>query len=392
MPKPSLAQPSRKPGQRIPVAGPSISELEIAYVTEAARTAWYDGAHDFIIRFEKAFAAHTGRKYAISLPSATSGLHLALMALGVGAGDEVIVPDCTWIASVAPVDYVGATPIFVDIDRDSWCMSPAAFEAAITPKTKAAIVVDLYGSMPDWDELTRIADAHGVALIEDAAEAVGSRWRDRPAGAFGALAAFSFHGSKTLTTGEGGMLLLDDERLFDRVHRLRDHGRAPGDVLFHNEEVGWKYKMSALQAALGLAQIERLDELVAGKRHIFATYRELLRDWNHGTLNPDVTGLYNSYWMSSVVVDPDLGITKEALFHTMRERGVDVRPFFYPLTAIPAYSSRPQARGAAERNPTAYAVSGTAINLPSALALTDEELGRVVTTLKDVVATLSKHQ
>ena len=244
--------------KRIPIAGPSITQKEIDYVAEAVKSAWYDGANIFHERFERAFAAHCGRKYAISLPSCTSGLHLALLALGIGAGDEVIVPDVTWIASVAPVRYVGGTPIFADIDAQTWCLSSRAFEAAITPRTKAAIVVDLYGAMPDWDRLSEIASRKGIVLIEDAAEAIGSRWRERPAGSFGAMSAFSFHGSKTLTTGEGGMLVLDDDRLRTRIMQLRDHGRVPGDTMFFNEEVGWKYKMSSMQAALGLAQLERL--------------------------------------------------------------------------------------------------------------------------------------
>src|SRR5262245_49281649 len=298
---------------RIPIAGPSITQKEIDYVAEAVKTAWYDGANVFHERFERAFAAHCGRRYAICLPSCTSGLHLALLALGVGPGDEVIVPDVTWIASVAPVRYVGATPIFADIDPDTWCLSPTAFEAAVTPRTKAAIVVDLYGAMPDWDRISEIAARNGIALIEDAAEAVGSRWRERPAGSFGTMSVFSFHGSKTLTTGEGGMLVLDDESQRARILQLRDHGRPPGDTMFFNEEVAWKYRMSSMQAALGLAQLERLDELVTKKREIFSWYRQDLADWNSGQLNPDVPGLFNSYWMSTVLLDAALGITKETL-------------------------------------------------------------------------------
>ena len=275
---------------KIPIAGPSITQKEIDYVSEAVKTAWYDNANVFHERFERAFAAHCGRKYAISLPSCTSGLHLALLALGIGEGDEVIVPDCTWIASVAPVHYVGATPVFADIDPDSWCLSSEAFESAISPRTKAAIVVDLYGAMPDWDRISEIAARHGIVLIEDAAEAAGSLWRERPAGSFGTMSAFSFHGSKTLTTGEGGMLVLDDDHLRTRVLQLRDHGRVPGDTMFFNEEVGWKYKMSSMQAALGLAQLERLDELVGKKRQIFSWYRQALADWNLRHAQPRCAG------------------------------------------------------------------------------------------------------
>lgn len=369
----------------IPVAGPSITQKEIDYVTDAVTSAWYGSANTYHVRFEAAFASHCGRKHAVSLPSCTAGLHLALLALGIGPGDEVIVPDATWIASVAPVRYVGATPVFADIDRDSWCLSPAAFEAAITERTKAAIVVDLYGSMPDWDALDAIAAAHGITLIEDAAEAVGSRWRDRPAGSFGTLSAFSFHGSKTLTTGEGGMLVLDDDTLLARVLQLRDHGRAPGDTMFFNEEVGWKYKMSSMQAALGLAQLERVDELVARKREIFGWYREALQGWNGVSLNPDVEGLHNSYWMSTIVLDPRLGITKEELIPRLKTEGIDARPFFYPLSAIPAFRETPHAK-AARANHVAYEVSAFGINLPSALSLTRDEVAQVVAVLGRALA------
>jgi len=371
--------------KRIPIAGPSITEVEVAAVTEAVRTAWYDNAGAFNRRFEEAFALHCGRAHAVSLPSCTSGLHLALAALGVGGGDEVILPEATWIASAAPVDYVGATPVFADIDPHSWCLSPDAFEAAITPRTKAAIVVDLYGSMPDWDALARIAGQHGIALIEDAAEAIGSTWHGRPAGAFGVMSAFSFHGSKTLTTGEGGMLVLDDDDLLARVHKLRDHGRAPGDVMFFNEEVGFKYKMSAMQAALGLAQLGRLDELVAGKRRIHGRYSAAFAGWNAGALNPDVEGLYNSCWMSTLIVAREAGVRKEALIAELGELGIDLRPFFYPLSSLPAYRDRPEAAAAAARNPVAYDLGSRGVNLPSALSLHDDDVDRVVAAVRGAV-------
>src|SRR5690242_12969163 len=383
---------NNKTSPRIPIAGPSITQKEIDYVTEAVKTAWYDGANIFHERFEKAFAAHCGRKYAISLPSCTSGLHLALLALGIGPGDEVIVPDVTWIASVAPVRYVGATPVFADIDPDTWCLSPDAFEAAITPRTKAAIGVDLYGAMPDWNRISDIAARRGIVLIEDAAEAVGSRWRERRAGSFGTMAAFSFHGSKTLTTGEGGMLVLDDDHLRTRIKLLRDHGRVPGDTMFLNQEVGWKYKMSSMQAALGLAQLERLDELVAKKRQIFSWYRQEFADWNLGHLNPDVLGLFNSYWMTTMMLAREFGVTKEKLIPLLRAQGVDVRPFFYPLSAIPAFQQSSQAGFARVRNKTAYAVAPHGINLPSALNLTEQDVARVSEILRKAMRdTLDLH-
>jgi perosamine synthetase len=375
---------------RIPVAGPSITQKEIDYVTEAVKTAWYGDANIFHEKFERAFAGHCRRRYAVSLPSCTAALHLALLALGIGKGDEVIVPDATWIASAAPIRYVGATPVFADIDAQTWCLAPEAFEAAITPRTKAAIVVDLYGAMPDWDKLSEVAARRGIALIEDAAEAVGSRWRERPAGSFGVMSAFSFHGSKTLTSGEGGMLLLDDDRLLARVMSLRDHGRTPGDTMFFNEEVGWKYKMSSMQAALGLAQLERLGELVAKKREIFSWYRDELADWNAGSLNPDVGGLYNSYWMSTVVLDPALGVTKDILIPRLKAQGIDVRPFFHPLSAIPAFRDLPEAAAARAHNKNSYAITPFGINLPSALSLDRGQVKSVCEVLRREVAVLAE--
>jgi perosamine synthetase len=372
----------------IPVSGPSITQKELDYVAEAVRTAWYGNANVFHQRFERAFAAYCNRRHAVALPSCTSALHLALLALGVGPGDEVIVPDVTWIASVAPVRYVGATPVFADIDAQSWCLAPDAFATAITPRTKAAIVVDLYGSMPDWDRLSEIAEASGIALIEDAAEAIGSRWKERPAGSFGALAAFSFHGSKTLTTGEGGMLLLDDDEILARVFKLRDHGRIPGDIMFFNDEVGWKYKMSSMQAALGLAQLERVAELVDKKREIFSWYSAELSEWNHGSLNPDVPGLFNSYWMTTVLLDPELGISKETLVSQMRARGVDVRPFFYPLSMIPAFRDAPEAARARSGNPVSQRLSPYGVNLPSALNLDRQTVQTVCNELRTTIGDL----
>jgi perosamine synthetase len=196
------------------------------------------------------------------------------------------------------------------------------------------------------------------------------------------MSAFSFHGSKTLTTGEGGMLVLDDDRLLDRVLRLRDHGRAPGDTMFFNEEVGWKYKMSSMQAALGLAQLERIDELVDGKRRIYNWYREELTDWIGGSLNPDVPGLHNSYWMTTVVLDRDIGLTKETVVPFLRQNGVDARPFFYPLSAIPAFQDTLHAAAARARNVNSYLITPYGINLPSALALLRRDVANVCGVLR----------
>jgi perosamine synthetase len=371
---------------RIPVASPWITDHEIRAVTEAAATAWRDRANHYQSRFEAALAGYCGRAHGISLPSCTAGLHLALAASGIGAGDEVIVPDITWIATSAPVAYVGATPVFADVDRESWCLTPQSVEAVLTPRTRAIIAVDLYGDLPEWPEIESLAAERNIVLIEDAAEAVGARHGGRRAGSFGNASAFSFHGSKTLTTGEGGMLLVDDPKLLDRCLRLRDHGRRPGDLMFQNEEVGFKYRMSGLQAALGLAQLDRVDELVARKRAIFGWYQELLGDAPGIVLNRSTAGVENGYWMITVILDPSLGWTKEALIPAIKSAGVDVRPFFYPLSQLAAYRDTESGRTAAVRNRTAYETSPYGINLPSGPDLDRASVERVASTLRRLVA------
>ncbi len=368
--------------KRIPVSGPSITQRELDYVADAAANGWYENANVYHQRFEQAFAARVKRRHAVALPSCTSAIHLALLALGIGPGDEVIVPESTWIASSAPIDYVGATPVFADVDPDTWCMSVESAAALITPRTRAMIPVDLYGGMPDMDALDRLAASAGLAIVEDAAEAVGAEYRGRPAGSFGRASVFSFHGSKTLTTGEGGMLVTDDDELLARVSVQRDHGRRPGDVSFFNHEIGQKYKMSALQAALGLAQLERLDELTTRKREIFGWYRARLGDVPGLTLNAEPPDVRQAYWMVTVVPDRSFGVGKRELIDRLGDRGVDTRPFFYPLTSLPPYSCRPEATGAAGRNPVAYRLSETGVNLPSGMNLTEAIVDQVCAALR----------
>ena len=373
--------------RRYPVAGPWITDLEVEYVADAARNAWFERAGEYPARFEEAFAKAVGRTHAVSLPSCTSALHLALAGLGIGPGDEVIVPELTWIATSAPIAYVGATPVFADVDPATWCLSAAGLEAAITPNTKAVIPVDLYGNMPDMDALLVICEKHGIAMIEDAAEAHGSRYKDCAAGSFGIASTFSFHGSKTLTTGEGGMLVTDDEALFARVMQLRDHGRAPGDTDFFNEEVAFKYKMSALQAALGLAQVERMDEIVDKKRAIFGWYKDALASLNGVQLNDSGPDVYNSYWMVTVVLEPQLGIPKDVLKAALFDDGVDTRPFFHPLSSIPAYQGLDP--DAVSRHPHAYAVAASGLNLPSALTLSQDDVREIARIFSATVTRLS---
>jgi perosamine synthetase len=369
--------------ERILVSGPSITQKEIDYVTDAVTNAWHGNANIYHDRFEKAFAEYLGVRYAVSLPSCTSAIHLSLLAMNVGAGDEVVVPDATWIASAAPINYVGATPVFADIDRQTWCMSAETLAAAITPRTKAVIAVDLYGNMPDLPALVDVARRHGLPVVEDAAEAAGAEYGGRKAGSFGNTGVFSFHGSKTLTTGEGGMLVTDDEAVYRRVLFLRDHGRSPGDKQFCNTEVAYKYKMSSMQAALGLAQLERIDELIERKREIFAWYTQELESVEEITLNYELPDAKNSYWMVTVVLDRNYGIEKDALQDQLNAEGIDCRPFFRPLSSIPAYAALPQAEEARARNRVSYEICPYGINLPSGLNLTRANVGYICDKLKE---------
>lgn len=371
--------------ERIPVAGPWITDLEVEYAADAARNGWYARAGEYPARFEAAMAEYVGVPHAIALPHCTAAIHLALLALGVGPGDEVIVPDATWIASAAPVTYVGAETVFADISADTWCLDAEAVRACITPRTKAVIPVDLYGCMPDMEGLQAVAAEHGLAVIEDAAEAVGSTCAGRKAGSFGDAGVFSFHGSKTLVTGEGGMLVTARDDIKERVLFLRDHGRPPGDRFFYNSEVAYKYRMSAMQAAVGLAQAERIEELVARKRELFAWYREGLEGIPGLRLNPEPAGTRNSYWMVTVTLDERYGLDKRQLMARFDEHGIDTRPFFHPLSSIPAYAERPAAAVARERNTVSYAVSRCGVNLPSAYSVTREQVARVVDALRAIL-------
>jgi perosamine synthetase len=368
--------------ERIPVSGPSITAKEIAYVTDAVTNAWYGKANLYHDRFEKAFAAHLGTRFAMALPSCTSAIHLSLLSLGIKEGDEVIVPESTWIASSAPITYVGATPVFADVDPRSWCISVASVEEAITPRTRAVIPVDLYGNVPDLDALRSVCRKHQIAMIEDAAQAIGTMYQGRKAGSLGDLGVFSFHGSKTVTTGEGGMLVTDRQDLFERAQFLRDHGRKPGDRMFYNAEVAHKYKMSSMQAALGLAQLERIDELVAHKRRVFDWYRQRLADVEGLLMNDEAPGVANTYWMVTVIPDDRYDAPQAWLMDRMAAEAIDTRPFFHPLSSLPAYAHLEQAERCRARNPVSYRLNRQGINLPSGMDLTESKVDRVCRVLK----------
>jgi perosamine synthetase len=358
---------------------PSITELEVGYATDAARNGWGTQCYDYIHRFETLFREHLGVRHAIATSSCTGALHMGLAALEVGPGDEVILADSNWIASAAPITYLGATPVFVDIDPVSWCMAPEAAEAAITEKTKAIIAVHLYGNLCDMDRLLAIGEKHGISVIEDAAEAIGSVYHGKRAGAIGRFGTFSFHGTKTLTTGEGGVFVTNDDALHEQVLTLSNHGRARSQTRqFWPDTVGFKYKMSNLQAAIGCGQMERIGELIARKRAIFAYYRERLAGLPGITLNPEPDGVEIGAWMPTVVFAPETGIRREHLQAAFAAADIDARVFFYPLSGLPMFSPR-------RDNRHAWEIPERAFNLPSYHDMCLADQNRVIAVLEGLL-------
>ena len=357
---------------RIHYTKPSITELEVRYATDAAANGWGEKCYAYIERFENAFKTHLGVEYAIATSSCTGALHLGMAALGIGQGDEVILADTNWIATASPIIQLGAKPVFVDILYDSWCLDPALVEKAISPRTKAIVAVHLYGNLCEMDKLLAIGQKHGVPVIEDAAEALGSVYHGQRAGSMGRFGVFSFHGSKTITTGEGGMFVTNDPALYEHVLTLSNHGRARGQTRqFWPDVVGFKYKMSNIQAAIGCGQMERIDELTSRKREIFSYYRNSFTTKSSLSMNPEPTGVVNGAWMPTVVFEQRTGMTREELQADFAAENIDARVFFYPLSSLPMFEQELQ-------NPNAWDIPGRAINLPSFHDITMAEQARVV--------------
>jgi perosamine synthetase len=368
---------------RIYYTKPSITELEVAYATDAARHGWGDRCYDYITRFEESFTAHLGVKYAIATSSCTGALHMGMAALGIGSGDEVIMADTNWIATAAPIVHLGAKPIFVDILPDTWCIDPELTEAAITPRTKAIIAVHLYGNLCDMDRLLAIGEKYGIPVIEDSAEAIGSIYHDRRAGSMGKFGSFSFHGTKTITTGEGGIFVTNDADLYETVLTLGNHGRARGQTKqFWADIIGFKYKMSNIQAAIGCAQIERIDELIDRKRKILNYYREQLEYLTGVSMNSEPAGTVNGAWMPTAVFSKETGITRDDIQAALCAENIDARVFFHPLSSLPMFESKPL-------NSNAWDLPNRAINLPSFHDITDRELAIVVNVVASKLAEVS---
>jgi perosamine synthetase len=351
---------------RLPVAEPFLGEEELRYVSECVLSGWVSSAGKFVSRFEALFAEHCGVEHAIAVSNGTAALHVALVALGIGPGDEVIVPTLTFIATANAVAYTGATPVFADSEPVTWNVDPNAVAAAITPRTKAIVPVHLYGHPADFDAIAAVAD--GIPIIEDAAEAHGALYKGRPVGSLGLAGTFSFYGNKIVTTGEGGIVVTSDAELARRIRVLRDHGMEPGRRYWH-PVLGFNYRLTNLQAAVGVAQLERFEEILAAKRRVSERYAAGLGQISGVTLPPQEPWAENVHWLYSILVDG-----RDKVIDALGLAGIESRPFFTPAHCQPLYS-------AGLRLPVAESLAERGLSLPSAVTLAPAEIDRVVATI-----------
>lgn len=362
----------------IPIAEPSLGEREIELVSDAVRSGWVSSIGEYVTAFETELASRCGVAHAVATSNGTTALHLALAVAGIGPDDEVIVPSLTFVATAAAVRYVGASPVLADSDPAHWCVDPDDLASRITPRTRAIVAVDLYGHPADMDALAEIASEHDLVLVEDAAESLGADYRGRPAGGLGLLGVLSFYGNKLITTGEGGAVLTDDPALAERARLLRDHAMDPNRRYWHGE-IGFNYRITNMQAALGVAQLERLDEFLARKREIATVYRAGLDGLPGVTVQEEADWARSSWWMTTLRIDPAHGVDRDELATRLRADGVDSRPAFVPLHLLPHL----QQDGTL---PIAEAVGAEGLSLPSSTSLTDSELEYVIGSVRSALS------
>jgi perosamine synthetase len=360
----------------IPISQPSITQKEIDYVTDAIQSGWVSSLGKYIDMFEEKFATYCGTKYAVATSSGTTALHLALVALGITADDEVIIPDLTFVATASAVKYIGAKVITVDIDEDTLCISPEAIEKAITSKTKAIIPVHLYGHPANMEEINNIAKKYNLFVVEDAAEAHGAEANGKKVGSLSHAGVFSFYGNKIITSGEGGMITTDDEELYKKMKYLRDHAMSKDKRYWHTE-VGFNYRMTNLQAALGVAQFERIEELLAKKKEIFEWYQEGLKDIECIKLNHQASWAKNVYWMVCLELYGYTEAKRDEFIQQLKANGIDSRPYFYPVSDMPMYEDT--------NTPVTHNVYQRGINLPSYFDITKEQVTYICKELKGLI-------
>ncbi len=358
---------------------PSISKLEIDYATDAARNGWGENCYNYIYKFQNIFKKYHNKKFAIATSSCTAATHMGLRALGIKKNDEVILADTNWIAVVAPITYLGAKPVFVDINKDTWCIDANKIEEKITKKTKAIIGVHLYGNLLEINKIKSICNKYNLYFVEDAAEALGSSYNNRKTGTFGDFSVFSFHGTKTITTGEGGMFLTDNEELYNKVLIYNNHGRSSKmQEKMWSDELGYKYKISNIQAALGYAQMKRINIILKRKREIFQYYFKNLSKIDGLSMNPEYENTKNSFWMPNIVFDEKLNVSSEYIFNLFKKNNIDARHFFWPLSGFKMFKSK-------KNNYNSWSISKRAINLPSYSDLKKFQLDKIINLVKKAI-------
>lgn len=365
----------------LPVAEPVLSGNERAYVLDCLDTNWISSNGSYIDRFETSFARFCGVREAISICNGTAALHVALLALGVGPGDEVIVPTLTYVATANAVTYCGAKPVFVDVDPDTWNIDAGQIEGRITPCTRGMIVVHLFGHPADMDPILELAARHGLFVLEDAAEAHGAEYKGRRVGSLGHAATFSFYGNKIITTGEGGMITTDDEALARRMRQIKGQGQDP-DRRYWFPIVGYNYRMTNIEAAIGLAQLEDIAWHIERRRENAHWYAQHLRDFPRLRMQPELPWAKNVYWMNSVVLDDDFPVSRDEAMAILACHGIETRPFFYPMHVLPMYSGL----ASDQTFPVADSIAARGMNLPSAATLTPEDIVRVAEALRVICA------
>jgi len=364
------------PSRRISVAAPALVGREREYVLDCIESGWISSAGAYVERFEAAYAEMCGVKHAIACSSGTAALHVALVGLGVGPGDEVIVPSQTFVSTANAVVYCGATPVFCDSIVDTWNIDPDAAERLVGPGTRGIMPVHLYGVPAEMDALTAVAERHGLWLLEDAAEAHGARYKGRRAGSLARAGTFSFYGNKVISTGEGGMVTTDDDELADRVRLLKGQGVDP-ERRYWFPVIGFNYRMTNVAAAIGVAQIERLDWQLERRRRIAAIYRERLADDPRVTFQVEPAHVESSCWMVTVLLDANGGTPRDAVALAMGAAGIETRPAFPPVHALPPYRRSPET----ESLPVATRVGERGLTLPTHALLSDDDLNYVADAL-----------
>ncbi len=365
----------------IPVYEPVLKGNEWNYLKECIKTNWISSKGKFIEQFEASFANYNNVAYALTTSNGTTALHLALISLGIKKGDEVIVPDLTFAASINSILYCGAKPILVDIERDTFNIDTHLIEQKITSVTKAIMPVHLYGNPCNMDDIIKIANKYKLFVIEDSAEAFGSEYKSKKVGTFGDSGCFSFYGNKTITTGEGGMIVYKDKKLYEKAKILRDHGMDPQKPYWH-QHVGYNYRMTNMQAAIGLAQLERANNIISRKIEIANVYKEHLCDID-GIHFPFVDkNNLNTYWLVSIVLDSKLKINRDELQKGLFNFGIDSRPFFYPIHIMPPYHNLFDKR---ESFPNSSFISAHGLSLPSSVNLTNNKIKYICQKIKEII-------